>query len=80
VADDEDGDADEYVVSAHLKFFWQRCGLTLHHSDPRHRILDEPVERSYSTLSELARCIKEEFNLTTNQKPFGLSSLGGYAW
>jgi len=50
-------------TSAQFKSFPQRCGLTLHYADPRHSTLNGQVERAHSTLTELARCNKEEFNL-----------------
>jgi len=51
-------------TSAQFKSFAQRCGLTLHYADPMHSTTNGEVERAHSTLTELARCIKEEFNLS----------------
>jgi len=56
-------DNEPSLTSAQFKFFAQRCGLTLHFADPRHSTSNGQVERAHSTLTELARCIKEEFNL-----------------
>jgi len=36
----------------------------LHYSDPRHSTSNGQVEKAHSTLTEIARCVKEEFNLT----------------
>jgi len=36
----------------------------LHFADLRHSTSNGQVERAHSTLREIARCIKEEFNLT----------------
>jgi len=46
-----------------LNLFHKGEGLTLHYADPRHSTLNGQVERAHSTLTELARCNKEEFNL-----------------
>ncbi len=56
-------DNEPSFTSAQFKSFAQRCGLTLHYADPRHSTSNGQVERAHSTLTELARCIKEEFNL-----------------
>ncbi len=57
-------DNEPSFTSVQFKSFAQRCGLTLHFADPRHSTSNGQVERAHSTLTELARCIKEEFNLT----------------
>ncbi len=57
-------DSEPSFTSVQFKSFAQRCGLTLHFADPRHSTSNGQVERAHSTLTELARCIKEEFNLT----------------
>ncbi len=57
-------DSEPSSTSVQFKSFAQRCGLTLHFADPRHSTSNGQVERAHSTLTELARCIKEEFNLT----------------
>ncbi len=44
--------------------FAKSCGLTIHFADPRQSTSNGQVERAHSTLTELARCIKKEFNLT----------------
>jgi len=54
-------DNEPSFTSSQFISFAQRCGLTLHYADPRS---NGQVERTHSTLTELARCIKEEFNLT----------------
>ncbi len=56
-------DNEPSFTSAKFKSFAQRCGLTLHFADPRHSTSNGQVERAHSTLTELARCIKEEFKL-----------------
>jgi len=57
-------DNEPSFTSAQFKSVAQRCGLTLHYADPRHSTSNGQVEMAHSTLTELARCIKEEFNLT----------------
>ncbi len=44
--------------------FAKSCGLTIHFADPRQSTSNGQVERAHSTLTELARCTKKEFNLT----------------
>jgi len=51
-----------------LKSFAQRVGLTLHYADPRHSSSNGQLERAHSTLTELDRCIKKEFNLTDHSE------------
>jgi len=51
-------------TSAQFKSFAQRCVLTLHYADPRHSTSNGQFERAHSTLTELPRCVSEEFNLT----------------
>jgi len=53
---------------AQFKSFAQRCGLTLHYADPRHSTSNGQVERAHSALTELARCIREVFNLTDHSE------------
>ncbi len=57
-------DNEPSFTSAQFKPFARRCGLTLHFADSGHSRSNGHVERGHSTLTELARCIKEEFNLT----------------
>jgi len=57
-------DNEQSFTSAQFKSFAQRCGLTLHYADPRHSTSNGQVDRAHSTLTDLARCIKKEFNLT----------------
>jgi len=61
-------DNEPSFTSAPFKSFVQRCGLTLHYADPRHSNSNWQVERAHSILTELARCIEEEFNLTDFSK------------
>jgi len=61
-------DNEPSFTSAQFKSFAQRCGLTLHYADPMHSTSNGQVERAHSTLTELARCIKEEFHLTDYSK------------
>jgi len=57
-------DNEPSFTSAQFKSFAQRCDITLHYADPRHSTSNGQVKRAHSTLTEIARCIKEEFNLT----------------
>jgi len=43
--------------STQFKSFAQSCGINLYFADPRYR------ERAHSTLTEIARCIKDKLNL-----------------
>jgi len=53
-----------FTSAQFCKSFAQRCDITLHYADPRHSTSNGQVERAHSTLTEIARCIKVEFNLT----------------
>jgi len=49
--------------STQFKSFAQRCGINLYFADPRHSTSNGQIERAHSTLTEIARCIKDELNL-----------------
>jgi len=68
-------DNEPSFTSAQFKSFAQRWGLTLHYADPRHSTLNGHVERAHSTQTELARCIKEECNLTDYSEIFITAAL-----
>ncbi len=52
-----------FTSAVQFKSFAQRCGLTTFRRH-RHSTSNGNVERAHSTLTELARCIQEELNLT----------------
>ncbi len=56
-------DNEPSFTSVQFKSFAQRC-LTLHFADHGQSTSIGQVDRAHSTLTELARCIKKEFNLT----------------
>jgi len=49
--------------STQFKSFAQRCGINLCFAVPRHSTSNGQIERAHSTLTEIARCIKDELNL-----------------
>jgi len=56
-------DNEPSFSSTQFKFFAQRCGINLYFADPRHSTSNGQIERAHSTLTEIARCIKDELNL-----------------
>ncbi|XP_033241581.1 uncharacterized protein [Drosophila pseudoobscura] len=57
-------DNEPSFTSAQFRSFIQRSNLTIYYADPRHSTSNGQVERVHSTLTEIARCIKDELNLT----------------
>jgi len=56
-------DNEPSFSSTQFKSFVQRCGINLYFADPRHSTSNGQIERAHSTLSEIARCIKDDLNL-----------------
>jgi len=56
-------DNEPSFSSTQFKSFAQRCGINLYFADPRHSTSNGQIERAHSTLTEIARCIKDELNL-----------------
>ncbi len=56
-------DNEPSFTSAQFKSFLKRSGISIHYSDPRHSLSNGQVERVHSTLTEIARCIKDEYRL-----------------
>lgn len=57
-------DNEPSFTSAQFRSFISKSGLTIHFADPRHCTSNGQIERTHSTLTEIARCIKDEYNLT----------------
>jgi len=55
-------DNEPSFSSTQFKFFAQRCGIYLYFADPRHSTSNGQIERAHSTLTEIARCIKDDYN------------------
>ncbi len=56
-------DNEPSFPSTQFKSFAQRCGNNLYFADPRHSTCNGQIERAHSTLTEIARCIKDKLNL-----------------
>jgi len=56
-------DNEPSFSSSQFKPFAQRNGISLFFADPRHSTSNGQIERAHSTLTEIARCIKDERNL-----------------
>ncbi len=50
-------------TSAQFTSFLQRSGISIHYAYPRHSLSNGQVERAHSTLTEIARCVKDEYCL-----------------
>ncbi len=57
-------DNEPSFTSAQFRSFISRSGLVIHFADPRHSTSNGQIERAHSILTEIARCIKDEYNLT----------------
>jgi len=56
-------DNDPSFSSSQFKSFAQRHGISLFLADPRHSTSNGQIEKAHYTLTEIARCIKDELNL-----------------
>lgn len=56
-------DNEPGFLTAQFKSLMQRLQIEVYYCTPRHSTTNGQVERVHSTLIEIARCIKEEFNL-----------------
>jgi len=56
-------DNEPSFSSTQFKSFARICGINLYFADPRHSTSNGQIERAHSTLTEIARCIKDELNL-----------------
>ncbi len=57
-------DNEPSFTSTQFTSFIRRSGLVIHFADPRDSTSNGQIERAHSTLTEIARCIKDEYNLT----------------
>jgi len=55
-------DNEQSFSSSQFKSFAQRNEISLYFADPRHSTSNGQIERAHSTLTEIARCIKDELN------------------
>jgi len=56
-------DNEPSFSSTQFKSFGQRCAINIYFADLRHSTSNGQIERAHSTLTETARCIKDELNL-----------------
>jgi len=54
--------------SSQFKSIAQENGIFLFFADPRHSTSNGQIERAHSTLTEIARCTKDELNLIDNSE------------
>jgi len=63
-------DNEPGFTTPQFKTLMQRLNLQLYYCTPRHSTTNGQVERVHSTLVEIARCIKEEFQLVDDKETF----------
>jgi len=56
-------DNEPSFSSSQFKSFAQRNMISLFFADPQHSKSNGQIEKAHSTLTEIARCIKDELNL-----------------
>jgi len=63
-------DNEPGFTTPQFKTLMQRLNLELFYCTPRHSTTNGQIERAHSTLTEIARCIKEEFHLIDDKEAF----------
>lgn len=63
-------DNEPALTTAQFKSLMQRLRIELYYCTPRHSVTNGQVERVHSTLTEIARCIKEEYHLMDDTEVF----------
>lgn len=63
-------DNEPALATPQFKSLMQRLRIELYYCTPRHSVTNGQVERVHSTLTEIARCIKEEYHLIDDTEVF----------
>lgn len=59
-------DNEPSFTTPQFKSLMQRLNIEINFCDPRHSTTNGQIERVHSTIIEIARCIKEEYNIVSD--------------